>query len=119
MSLQQLLVDVNLSEIEFPASRSEAVLTFLNMSDGDGVGSLVCSGLVAFVYHNFAGGGLPQYVGEVNCRGVTGGEARSLIARHGYACGANQNEPLGELHHVHIEGDSVIEIMCRDVKLMA
>ena len=88
------------------------------MSDGDEVGSLACSGLVTFVYHNFAGGGLPHYVGEVIHNLVTPDGARELIECSGYIFGADQAEPLGGLHHVRIEGDSLIEIICGDVTLM-
>jgi hypothetical protein len=76
------------------------------------------NGLVTFVYHNFAGGGLPHYVGEVKHNLVTRDGARRLVERSGYSFGTDQSDPLGKLHHVQIEGDALIEIICGDVKLV-
>jgi hypothetical protein len=117
---QELLADVNRSEIVFPEASSTAILSFLNMRDGGAVGSLVCSGVVVFAYHTLSESSLPHYVGEVNHARVLSHEVPTLLAglRYGWRGGAAVTPEGGELQHVHIEGWVVIDIVCDGVRLV-
>jgi hypothetical protein len=116
VTTQRLLADVNLYEIAFPAPSSKVVLTFLNMSDGAGIGSLVCTGVIAFAYHTYEGGGLPQYVGEVDRASVTPEAVPALLERLRY--GFNGPIDGDQFYHVHIEGGLVIDIVCTEAQLV-
>jgi hypothetical protein len=122
MKIERLLADVNLSDIAFPESSSNVVLSFLNMSDGGAVGSLVCNGLVVFAYQTAPGSGLPQYVGEVNHALVSGDGASALLQRLRYDFKDSRGGALipdaVQIHHVCIEGGVSIEIVCAEVRLV-
>ncbi|HWZ59310.1 MAG TPA: hypothetical protein VNW46_10060 [Gemmatimonadaceae bacterium] len=120
MKAQQLLADVNLSEVVFPAASSTAILRFLNMHDGGAVGSLVCRGVVVFAYHTRPESSLPEYVGEMNHTAVLSRDVPTLLAglRYSWHGGAAVTPEGGALQHVHIEGGLVIDIVCDGVQLV-
>jgi len=111
------LQDVNLSQIAFPRGTSEVVLSFLNMVDGAPVGSLVCRGLLAFVYHNLPDEALPQYIGEVTLGRIDSAEAWRLLEQAGYQL-EPAAEPRGLLYKVSIEGGITIDIVCHEAELL-
>lgn len=116
---QRLLSDVNLSDVAFREDASEMILDFLNMTDGDEVGSIVCSGILVFSYRLDLGEQLPQYVGEVDYVLVEGGAAKVLLSKFGYYLRSTleNDPPFPKCHHVHIEGGGLcIEIVCTNVK---
>jgi hypothetical protein len=84
MKPKRLLSDVNLSDITIPAATATVVLSFLNMSDGRAVESLVCNGVIVFAYQTPMGRGLPQYVGEVNHVLLSSNDAVAVLQRLGY-----------------------------------
>lgn len=122
MKFEGLLADVNLSNINFSAGSSRVVLSFLNMSDGGSVGSLICDGVTVFDYRTLPGNGLPQYVGEVNHALIASNEVPALLDSLRYSFSESNGHKsirhADAVHHVHIEGGVVIEIVCEEVKLL-
>jgi hypothetical protein len=117
MNVERLLDDVNLSTILFARSGLCLTLEFLDMRNGNEAGTLVCSGLVFFAYHADPDDLLPQYVGEVNRTEIPHVDAWALLRRLGYRyTGVAGEAPFpnqGKLHHIHIEGGIIVEIVCR------
>lgn len=119
----KLLTDVNLSEIVFPPAGSKVILSFLSTRDGGAVGSLTCTGVVVFTYHTLPASSLPQYVGEVDHATVSPEEVPTLLERLCYGFTGPRGGPAipgdSQVHHVHIEGGLVIDIVCNDVQLVS
>jgi hypothetical protein len=121
MTEVRLLDDVNLSEIEFESAGRNAVLTFLNMSDGAVVGTLRCQGLAFFKYSVGPGDCLPQYAGEVNCTKLADrDEAWNLLQSLGFGYRDFARDKIfGNgvcLQYVRVEGAFTLYIVCRDAR---
>ena len=118
MTPERALTDVNLSEIQFTPSTSDVVLDFLNMSDGNNTGTLVCRGVIAFLYHAPVDVSLPVYIGQVDIARLSGDDADTLLKRLGRDSWDGEEALSGEIDYVRAEGWCVVEIACLAAKVV-
>ena len=111
-----ILSDVNLDEISFSKDGKSIELYFIDMNEGEGIGTLKCIGVLSFKYQNYFedDDSLAAYIGEVNYEKIKSTK-RLKSLNYNYHDGELQME--GGLTLINIEGgELVLEVICREAE---
>ncbi|WP_139281595.1 hypothetical protein [Vibrio aerogenes] len=118
-----LLSNVNLDGINFHPDGRTIELEFIDMDEGDSVGTIKCTQVFICHYQNTFeyDDGFACYVGEVECHEIISEDIVSLLEKHNYGFTGNSGgiyKPVEDsLFKLHLEsGEILLDVICGDVE---